>query len=123
MLKSLLLVFGISFGIISFSQEENPIVEIPDSCLFVPNTVTLNCGSVYFEDYRMYVYVMCAINNFNLIVYNRWGEVMFETNDPKAFWETDEVPDGVYVWMITGIMDDQGKAVNVEKKGHVAVLK
>ena len=44
--------------------------------------------------------------NYHLILFNRWGKVMFETNDQNAYWvpkneEGEYLGDGIYVWEIT----------------------
>jgi hypothetical protein len=99
-------------------------LEIPDTCLYAPNVAVLSCGSVleYGSDqYR--VHFACPINDFKIVIYNRWGEEMFKTKDVNETWNTNEVPDGVYVWIITGLMSEQGTPFSVKKTGHVTVLK
>ena len=65
-------------------------------------------------------------NNFSFVVYNRWGEIIFETNDVTSGWngldsDGNLYPDGSYVWELTlrGILDD---ATNVYR-GHVNLLR
>jgi gliding motility-associated-like protein len=40
--------------------------------------------------------------NFNLKIYNRWGEIVWETNDPKGYWDGYyngvKVMPGTYIW-------------------------
>jgi len=44
----------------------------------------------------------CAIGNFRLLIFNRWGEKIFETSDTKLGWDgayKDALQDlGVYMW-------------------------
>jgi gliding motility-associated-like protein len=44
------------------------------------------------------------ITDFNLQVYNRWGQIIFETKDIRKGWDGNiqglQQPNGVYVWMI-----------------------
>ena len=64
-------------------------------------------------------------NDFRLSIYNRWGEIIFESYDPSIGWDgtnnNEIVQDGVYTWKI-----ECGLAKNSERKkfyGHVNVLR
>ena len=41
---------------------------------------------------------------FNMQIFNRWGEIIFETNDMTIGWDGtyggELVPDGSYVWTL-----------------------
>ncbi len=45
------------------------------------------------------------LDYFDLKIFNRWGEVIYHTNDPKRFWDgyyRDELMlNGSYNWVIT----------------------
>lgn len=45
-----------------------------------------------------------SIANFTMIIFNRWGTPIFETNDYMIGWvgkvDGKEVADGVYYWLI-----------------------
>ncbi len=48
-----------------------------------------------------------GITNFNMSIWNRWGELVFETSDPNEEWTGRKMnagnmsPDGVYVYLVT----------------------
>jgi gliding motility-associated-like protein len=46
-----------------------------------------------------------ALNNFKLIIYNRWGQLVFESDDPLQGWDGtikgEAAPGAVYVWQMT----------------------
>ncbi len=52
-------------------------------------------------------FIICptAVDNYELRVYNQYGNLMFETNDPTDFWDGtkdgDLAPGDVYVWYST----------------------
>jgi len=72
--------------------------------------------------------------NFNFIITNRWGELLFETNDINESWDgfyskggrTSKVPFGVYIWKLV-IKGDESTDFNartsVQHIGHVALVK
>ena len=104
----------------SFS-ESTLINEVDCSCplyipsAFTPNTDTLN--SVFNIVSR------CAFINFNLKIYNRWGELVFSTNDSKKGWDGkfkgSVCDDGIYLWILHGknILNNM-----ILKYGKVALL-
>ncbi|MBL4706511.1 MAG: gliding motility-associated C-terminal domain-containing protein, partial [Flavobacteriales bacterium] len=101
-------------------------VIIDDEFLFyVPNTFTPD-GDGINDVFRAYVNAY-DVTGFQMLIFNRWGEVLFESSFPSVGWdgrakgsqniaETD-----VYVWMIK-VKDS---ITNKEKiyKGHVTLLK
>lgn len=44
------------------------------------------------------------VNEYDLKIFNRWGEIIFQTNDMNEFWDgsyrNEEFPAGVYNWSI-----------------------
>jgi gliding motility-associated-like protein len=52
------------------------------------------------------------IKEFHLVIFNRWGEKVFETSDPYRGWDgnfkTQAQPTGAYVWAIT-LTDKDGQ--------------
>jgi gliding motility-associated-like protein len=95
-----------------------------DLIFWVPNTFTPDQDEynpiflpVFTSGFDIYTY--------NLLIFNRWGEIMFESNDSKFGWDGtyggDVVQDGVYVWKIsfrTKYNDER-----IIKVGHVNVLR
>ncbi|MEN8957397.1 MAG: PKD domain-containing protein, partial [Flavobacteriales bacterium] len=96
-------------------------VEIKDELYFIPNSFTpypegnnQEWGFVGLRD----------LAEFDLKVYNRWGELVFETQDPTELWngKVDEevCPQGVYIWKAR--MKFQSRKV-VERIGHLNLVR
>jgi hypothetical protein len=62
----------------------------------------------------------CLIEDFYLIVYNRWGEKLFETHDQNENWDTNDHAEGVYAWILTGKTYLENE---FEMRGLVTVVK
>lgn len=75
---------------------------VPDIIMYVPNSFTpdddehnqtwaINIDGIDFE-------------NFQLVVYNRWGELIWESRDASAAWDGTYngriVPSGTYIWKL-----------------------
>lgn len=109
------------FTCFSFGQTK---IEYPskmkDSCdFFIPNFVSYNCHDMS-KDYLFRPECSCGFTEYQLTIYNRWGEVLFSTNDPQKFWYTKEAENGVYIWMLKGKLDSGRE---IEMKGHFTALR
>lgn len=91
-----------------------------------PNAFTPNSDGI--NDLFMPVLPQVGIKNYNLKIFNRWGNVVFETSDKLTGWDgtykgKSESP-GTFVWIIT--FDAQVEWVGnrfVEKNGVVTLLR
>jgi gliding motility-associated-like protein len=101
---------------------------VEDFILYVPNTFTPDGDSkntneifnpVFSSGFDPY--------NYTLLIYDRWGEVIFESHDTNIGWagrygvDGQMVQDGTYTWKIIYQLKTSKKR-NV-KLGHVNVLK
>lgn len=91
-------------------------IEVLVQCdILVPNVFSPNGdGSndffhiLYMEDYP----------NSRVVVYNRWGTKVYESNNYQNDWNAKDVADGTYYYIITPSDPDQG-----ERHGHVTILR
>jgi len=60
------------------------------------------------------------VRQFNMSIYNKWGERIFETSDATKGWDGENAMAGVYVWVIS-YANRLGKSEMM--KGSVAVIK
>lgn len=89
-----------------------------DSCeVFVPKAVGTSCSNG--PDYQLRVLYNCVPKNFELEVYNRWGELKFETDLIDETWDMKEEEEGVYIWKITGLYED---GTEIDEKGTLVRL-
>lgn len=78
---------------------------VPKVTYFLPNAFTPNSDNV--NDFYRGKGIFEGMTNFNLTIWNRWGELVFETGDPNEGWNgrkknTGELsPNGVYVCVVT----------------------
>jgi gliding motility-associated-like protein len=104
-------------GLVSFSNVvaliRDPIVLIPDA--FTPNGDEIN---EFFEVKSYFT------ESFNMSVYNRWGEILFQTNTASEGWNgrTNGVPapPGFYIYKVE-VMDSKGK--KIAKNGSVLLIR
>jgi gliding motility-associated-like protein len=65
----------------------------------VPNAFTPN-GDGMNDTFRP-VATGELIRQFSMVIYNRWGQMIFETSDYSAGWDGKDAPAGVYSWLIS----------------------
>ncbi len=100
------------------------ISECPGTIYWVPNCFTpdgneLNqlFGPIMTEGYD--------INGFEFIVFNRWGNIVWESNDPNGRWDGTsqgkKCSDGVYTWKL--VFNLFGNDKKITNHGHLTLLK
>lgn len=91
--------------------------------LFAPNTFTPD-GDGFNDSWRVHI-LGVDVYDFHLSIFNRWGEMVFESHDPEGIWDGTYggkiVPPGTYVWRIRAL--DFENDNKYEFDGYINVLK
>jgi len=89
----------------------------------VPNAFTPDGDGV--NDVFLPVLLGHRSDNYRLLIFNRWGEFVFETNDPTRGWDGTAggtlAQDGVYVWKLR--VSGEKNAELRDLTGHVTLLR
>lgn len=96
---------------------------VQDVIFYAPNSFTPD-GNEFNQQWHIFVEGI-DIYNFELLIFNRWGEIIWESHDPKASWDGTYngqiVPAGTYIWKASakdGLNDGR-----YEFNGYINVLK
>ena len=87
--------------------------------LWIPNSFTPG-NTDGLNDFFMPYGLSVFNGNFELRIFNRWGEEIFRTNDVSNPWKGENCQSGVYIWRVD-IIDPQGKSI--VKYGHVNLIR
>lgn len=95
----------------------------PDCKVMVPNVFSPNNDGVN-DEFRVFFKDACTPTDFTLEVYNRWGSLVYQTNDPNASWDgryrgSPHPQDVLIYWCSLGYSDGQV----IEKKGDVTLIR
>ena len=100
----------------------DPIIEEPETPFFIriPNIISLASSAgnnLWFITYQ-------GIDAYNCVIVNRWGNPVFESNDPAVAWDGTEfggdfVTEGVYFYIIKGVSVN---ALEICKHGSITVI-
>ena len=112
------------FGCIDSTQVFIPFDE--QEIFYVPNTFTPD-GDNFNQIFTPVFYSGFDPYNFEMLIFNRWGELIFETRNADKGWDGSyglsggDAQDGVYTWKITykNPETDERKVV----VGHVTLLR
>lgn len=84
-------------------------VYVPPS-IYIPNVFTPN-GDGDNDEFRI-AYEEFKLSRFQFSVFDRWGNVLFQTSDPHFTWSGDGIPSGVYNYQMKYIWDESKKSSN-----------
>jgi gliding motility-associated-like protein len=94
-----------------------------DIIFYAPNTFTPD-GDEFNQTWEFYVDGI-DVYNFELLIFNRWGEIMFETHDVHSSWDGTYhgkvVPAGTYNWIAK--VKDIYTDVKKEYRGAINVMR
>jgi gliding motility-associated-like protein len=117
-------MFNAQVKIEGCSAVSDSILSIEYKSLLIPNAFTPNADGV--NDLFKPI-ISCPTVTYLFRIYNRWGQVVFETADAAAGWdgryEGEEQPCDVYVWTVE-ISDVQEEGVVLQSLlGEVTLLR
>jgi gliding motility-associated-like protein len=94
---------------------------IGEAAVYIPNSFTPN-GDGLNDNFSGYGE---SFSSFHLLIFNRWGELIFETTDPNG-WDGNfngaKVTDDVYVYKLTYTSACTGGKF-VDRLGHVTLIR
>jgi len=97
---------------------------IDELIYYIPNTMTPD-GDKFNETFQPVFSAGVDIYSYSMYIYNRWGELLFESHDMKKGWDGTYggqiVQDDTYVWKI--IFKETTSDKKIMRIGHVNVLK
>ncbi len=127
------------------TQNSAPITQEGEYWLTASNSCESYTDSVYiqFEDCECFVYLPnsftpnsdglndtwhpkfnCVFKKYNLTIFNRWGEIIFNTDNPYDQWNGTyrgtDCQNGVYIYELKYSSFGQHETI---KKGHVVLIK
>ncbi len=93
------------------------IVAVDCGVIFIPNSFTPNGD----ENNDIFQIVGNGISSFELLIFNRWGELVFESNLISLGWDGTfqnmPAPSGVYVYEVK-VLNTAGKSLVENGKSH-----
>jgi gliding motility-associated-like protein len=94
------------------------------NCLYVPNAFSPNADGIN-DEFR--AYPACEIFNYSLKIFNRWGGLVFQTDNPEAGWDGRFRGGGSftgnYVFLVSFDLLSNGHFIPQQRQGSLALLR
>lgn len=114
-------------------QIENPINDVfalikPSDIqsVYVPNAFSPNDDGLN-DGFIPVLYGYEDVKDYKLRIFNRWGEIIFETSNPDIKWTGNWINYkaflGVYEWTLSFNGSKKGKVINYNEMGRVSLLR
>lgn len=109
-----------------FSTYDSLLVEFDDcgTCVHVPTAFTPNNDGL--NDLFIPA-IGCAFDDYDFKVFNRWGDLLFATNDPETGWNGQNADQpsemGTYVWTLSYGGSTHGVVLSENLKGGVILIR
>lgn len=95
-----------------------------DPCFDIPNAFSNNGDGL--NDFFLPIN-FCPLDNYRLLILNRWGQIIFETTDPDTGWDGfykgKRVEQGVYTYIIEYDYTAENNSFSRVEKGTVMMLR
>lgn len=99
------------------------MVVISDIIFYAPNAFTPD-GDELNQTWGFYV-AGIDVYEFNMKIFNRWGQTVWESNDPSAHWDGTYggkiVQEGAYIWVAT--VKDMYSDLKKDFSGSITVIR
>lgn len=111
--------WGAAYGAYYYIDDVS-VVEVPENNIFLPNVFSPN------GDGKNDVFKIQGqnIKGSRLLIFNRWGEKVFESNDQNTGWDGNyrngPAPLDVYFYHLTGTYSDD---IPFSKKGNITLMR
>jgi gliding motility-associated-like protein len=120
--KSTLLLWCALFCLSAFDQ---PLPQNEFACnVYVPNAFSPNEDGV---NDLFQANIGCTVTEFDLRVFNRWGQLVFSSQNPDDGWDGNSKGEpaisAVYVYVLQVSYDQEGKLKSEVKTGDVALIR
>lgn len=96
---------------------------VQDIIFYAPNTFTPD-GDEHNQSWQIFVEGI-DIYDFDLFIFNRWGEIIWESHDPKGQWDGtyngEIVQSGMYIWKASA--KDALNDGKYEFNGYINIIK
>ena len=92
---------------------------------WIPTAITPGNGDMLND--LLEIKYDCKYQSFHLEIFNRWGEKLWETNNPKEYWDGTSkgtpLSLGAYFWIAFYVGPKNGIMANYIQKGTLTIVK
>ena len=114
-----------AYSPIGCADSISSVIKVTEEVIYyIPNTFTPD-NDEFNQHFQPVFTAGYDPYDFNMLIFNRWGEIIFESNDASVGWDGtyggDKVPDGTYAWKIEFKTLASDERVMIS--GHVNIIR
>ena len=118
-------VYLVAYSPLGCTDTAKIVIQVTEELIFyVPNSFTPD-GDEYNNVFQPVFTSGFDPHDFSVLIFNRWGEILWESFDSNAAWDgtyhNEPVPQGTYTWQIEFKTADTDE--RKQYSGHVTILK
>ena len=95
--------------------------EIEETKIFIPTAFSPNGDT---ENERLCIYGTNCIRSLAFTIYSRWGEKVFESDDPEECWDgiykRIEMNEGIFVYYLNATLNNNK---TITQRGNITLIK
>lgn len=100
------------------------VIPCPQVIYWIPNTFTPD-NDEHNQTFRPIFNEGIDVDGFYLVIYNRWGQIIWETNNLNGEWDGtyggNKCSDGIYIWkLMFGVKNTDEKRIDY---GHLTIIR
>ena len=94
--------------------------------IYIPNAFSPN-GDGQNDDFRVFIKETSTLNQFQLSIFDRWGNQVFFSSDPSTSWDgsfqSQLLQEGIYLWSISYVSNNVDSNGEIILKGNVLLMR
>ncbi len=100
----------------SCTFKDSVFVKQQECSFFIPNVITPNSDGIN-DSFVIRTDERLNIKSWHLIIYDRWGRLVYQTKDYKNDWRASDLNNGIYFYIL------RSSTAGLVYKGSISVLK
>ena len=127
-MRKALFILSLVLTTAAWGQSNPGLNALTDCGVFAPTAFTPNRDQTN-DVFKVVISEYCAVQDYHLYVYDRYGRLVFESIDASKGWDGRyngrEVQDGLYLWHLLGkvVIPSGEKALSLDRTGSVVLLR
>jgi gliding motility-associated-like protein len=127
-MRKALFILSLVLTTVAWGQSNPGLNALTECGVFAPTAFTPNRDQTN-DVFKVVISEYCAVQDFHLFVYDRYGRLVFESIDASKGWDGRyngrEVQDGLYLWHLLGkvVIPSGEKTLSLDRTGSVVLLR
>lgn len=111
-MKKIVLITALLFIGLSNVKAQTQTNLPQDTCIVMPNSFSLKT-----DVKQIRATIKCELGDYKIVVYDRFGELLFESKEALEFWNVEGLAAGSCFWTISANLPNALPILPIKKQG------